>query len=93
MDTRRCPLPCIRRCWCLQHSTPLTLPSALVRLNAIPPWWNWYSYLDFIRYSFTALMVNQFDDYDPEFQGCECYGSALVALPRPGLRAGVPRGS
>ena len=43
----------------------------LSRLNAIPPWWNWYSYLDFIRYSFTALMVNQFQDNDPEFQGSE----------------------
>jgi len=49
--------------------TLLFFAGFLFKLNAIPPWWNWYSYIDFIRYSFTALMVNQFGGNDPPFQG------------------------
>jgi hypothetical protein len=30
-----------------------------------------FSYLDFIRYSFTALMANQFSNDDPPFQNSE----------------------
>ncbi|KAG1675328.1 hypothetical protein FOA52_016002 [Chlamydomonas sp. UWO 241] len=45
----------------------------LFNLKEIPPWWEWYSYIDFLRYSFGTLMVNQFgpggSERDPPFQG------------------------
>jgi hypothetical protein len=41
----------------------------LFRLDVIPNYWKWYSYIDFMRCSWTALMVNQFsgDMGDPVF--------------------------
>ncbi|KAG2450267.1 hypothetical protein HYH02_004778 [Chlamydomonas schloesseri] len=32
----------------------------LFRFHEMPPWWKWYSYIDFLRYSWGSLMVNQF---------------------------------
>jgi len=32
----------------------------LIRMADIPPWWKWYSYLDFAKYSWGANMMNQF---------------------------------
>ena len=39
----------------------------LFRIQDIPPWWYWYSCIDFLRYSFGALMLNQFEGKDPSF--------------------------
>ncbi|KAG2482622.1 hypothetical protein HYH03_018464 [Edaphochlamys debaryana] len=33
----------------------------LFRFSKIPPWWKWYSYIDFLRYAWGAVMVNQFE--------------------------------
>lgn len=39
----------------------------LIRYDDIPVWWKWYSYLNPLRYSWTALMLNQFEAQDPKF--------------------------
>ncbi|KAG1653791.1 hypothetical protein FOA52_007815 [Chlamydomonas sp. UWO 241] len=36
----------------------------LIPLNDIPPWWKWYSYINFAKYSWGANMINQFNDND-----------------------------
>ncbi|KXZ47828.1 hypothetical protein GPECTOR_32g440 [Gonium pectorale] len=41
----------------------------LFRFHEMPPWWKWYSYIDFLRYSWGSLMVNQFEDNDPKWLG------------------------
>ncbi|EFN51572.1 hypothetical protein CHLNCDRAFT_140061 [Chlorella variabilis] len=33
----------------------------LVRFDAIPNYWKWYSYIDFLKYAWGALMKNQFN--------------------------------
>ena len=30
----------------------------LITFNTMPPWWKWYSYIDFLRYAWGALMVS-----------------------------------
>ena len=35
--------------------------------NTMPKWWYWYSFIDFLRYSWGALMVNQFENSDIPF--------------------------
>ncbi|MEW5308615.1 MAG: hypothetical protein WDW38_000559 [Sanguina aurantia] len=37
----------------------------LFRFSAMPQYWKWYSYVDFLRYSWGAVMVNQFDNSAP----------------------------
>ena len=32
----------------------------LISLKDIPVWWIWYSYLDFLRFTFVGLMTNEF---------------------------------
>ena len=32
----------------------------LFTYSAMPPWWAWYSRIDFLRYAWTAVMLNQF---------------------------------
>lgn len=32
----------------------------LISLNQIPPWWIWYSYIDFLRHAYVGMMVNEF---------------------------------
>ncbi len=32
----------------------------LIALGDIPAWWIWYSYIDFLRFSFVGLMTNEF---------------------------------
>jgi len=32
----------------------------LIRYPSMPPWWRWYSYIDFCRYGWSAVMKNQF---------------------------------
>jgi len=39
----------------------------LFRLQDIPPWWYWYSFISFPKYTFGALMANQFGEVDPPF--------------------------
>jgi len=43
----------------------------ILDFRSMPAYWKWFSYLDFIRYSWGALMVNQFsgDKGDPKFFG------------------------
>jgi len=38
----------------------------LISLAEIPPWWIWYSYIDFLRFSYVAMMVNEFSLYEGE---------------------------
>jgi ATP-binding cassette, subfamily G (WHITE), member 2 len=33
----------------------------LFRFDDIPDYWQWYSYIAFLRYAWSALMINQFD--------------------------------
>ncbi|GLC56437.1 hypothetical protein PLESTB_001104700 [Pleodorina starrii] len=49
--------------------TLLFFAGQLMTLEAMPVWWKWYSRIDFLRYAWGALMVNQFEDNDPEFAG------------------------
>ena len=41
----------------------------LLRYKDIPPWWYWYSTIDFLRYAWSSLMVNQFEDHNVPFGG------------------------
>lgn len=47
---------------CLASTRTLACPLApgfLIRYEDIPVWWRWFSYLNPLRYAWTALMVNQ----------------------------------
>ena len=43
----------------------------LIRREDIPAYWSWYYYVDLMRYSFGALMINQWEDGDPDWAGGE----------------------
>ncbi|KAK9867775.1 hypothetical protein WJX84_007302 [Apatococcus fuscideae] len=43
----------------------------LLRVNDMPGYWRWYSYLNFLRYGWGALMVNQFEGKNAIFLGGE----------------------
>lgn len=45
--------------------TLLFFAGFLFRYDDMPPWWKWYSYIDFLRYAWSALMVNQWTPYNP----------------------------
>ena len=47
--------------------TLLFFAGFLLRWADIPVWWKWYGYIDFLRYSWGSLMVNQFGADDPVF--------------------------
>ena len=47
----------------------------LIRRDDIPAYWSWYYYLDLMRYSFGSLMINQWEDNDPDWAG----GQTLLA--------------
>ncbi|KXZ55881.1 hypothetical protein GPECTOR_2g1432 [Gonium pectorale] len=49
--------------------TLLFFAGQLITFDAIPVWWQWYSRIDFLRYAWGALMLNQFEDRDVEFSG------------------------
>ena len=36
--------------------TLLFFAGLLMTYNTMPPWWKWYSYIDFVRYSWGALV-------------------------------------
>ena len=41
----------------------------LIRREDIPAYWSWYYYIDLMSYSFGALMINQWEDNDPDWAG------------------------
>ena len=41
----------------------------LIRRDDIPAYWSWYYYIDLMRYSFGSLMINQWEDNDPDWAG------------------------
>jgi ATP-binding cassette, subfamily G (WHITE), member 2 len=45
--------------------TLLFFAGFLLRFDDMPPWWKWYSYINFLRYAWSAVMVNNFEDGDP----------------------------
>lgn len=44
--------------------TLLFFAGFLLRWSDIPKWWQWYGYIDFLRYAWGSLMVNQFGGFD-----------------------------
>ena len=51
----------------------------LLRVKDMPGYWQWYSYLNFLRYGWGALMVNQFEGRNAIFLGGEEVRSRFVA--------------
>ncbi|KAG2427597.1 hypothetical protein HXX76_012251 [Chlamydomonas incerta] len=49
--------------------TLLFFAGQLMTVDSIPPWWQWYSRIDPLRYAWGALMVNQFEHNDVIFAG------------------------
>lgn len=47
--------------------TLLFFAGFLLRWEDIPKWWQWYGYIDFLRYAWGSLMVNQFKGNDVTF--------------------------
>ena len=41
--------------------TLLFFSGFLFRFSDIPQYWRWYAYIDFLRYAWAAVMINQFD--------------------------------
>lgn len=41
--------------------TLLFFSGFLLRWDDIPVWWQWYGYIDFLRYAWGGLMINQFE--------------------------------
>eukprot|EP00955_Chlamydomonas_euryale_P020915 221524-Chlamydomonas_euryale.AAC.4 len=61
--------------------TLLFFAGFLFRLTDIPPWWYWYSFIDFLRYTWGGMMANQFQEEDPPFGNTtflEYYGLETV---------------
>ncbi|GFH14250.1 ABC transporter G family member 2, partial [Haematococcus lacustris] len=49
--------------------TLLFFAGFLIRLDDLPPWWKWYSYINFARYAWGATMINQFEHNDVMYIG------------------------
>lgn len=47
--------------------TLLFFAGFLLRWDDIPKWWQWYGYIDFLRYAWGSLMVNQFEGNNVNF--------------------------
>lgn len=61
--------------------TLLFFTGCLLRIPDIPDYARWYSYINFIRFSWGALMINQYDDTRPEFlPGLDVSWPATVPL-------------
>ena len=45
-------------------TTCMDFGGLFIIFDKIPEGWQWYSYTTFLRYGWTALMVNQFDNHD-----------------------------
>ena len=39
----------------------------IMDFRKMPPWWHWFSYIDFVRYGWGALMVNEYESWDPPY--------------------------
>eukprot|EP00775_Hariotina_reticulata_P005937 gene5937-6176_t len=37
----------------------------MITFDKMPPWWKWFSFINPLRYSWTAVMLNQFGAHDP----------------------------
>ena len=46
-------------------ATCLYFGGFIITYDKIPDGWEWYSYTVFLRYAWTALMVNEFENRDP----------------------------
>ncbi|KAF6250828.1 P-loop containing nucleoside triphosphate hydrolase protein [Scenedesmus sp. NREL 46B-D3] len=61
-------------------TTLLFFGGFLFTFSTMPPWWKWYSFINPLRYSWTAVMLNQFEAIDPVWLGgqtvLEYYGVA-----------------
>ena len=53
----------------------------LLRVKDMPGYWQWYSYLNFLRYGWGALMVNQFEGKNAIFLGGEEVRNVAAAAP------------
>ena len=49
--------------------TLLFFAGFLIRPADTPDYWKWYAYVDLMKFSWGALMINQWKDDDPEFVG------------------------
>jgi ATP-binding cassette, subfamily G (WHITE), member 2 len=47
--------------------TLLFFAGFLFRFDDMPSYWQWYSYINFLRYAWSALMINQFEGEKEEF--------------------------
>ncbi|KAG2499553.1 hypothetical protein HYH03_002498 [Edaphochlamys debaryana] len=43
-------------------TTVMFFAGFLIRLDAMPAWWKWYAYIDYAKYTWGAVMINQFKD-------------------------------
>jgi hypothetical protein len=41
----------------------------VMNFNSIPAYWDWYSRIDFVRYGYTALLINHFEGRDLKLFG------------------------
>jgi ATP-binding cassette, subfamily G (WHITE), member 2 len=42
----------------------------LIRFDEMPSWWQWYAYLDYLRYGWGAFLINQFSNHpDAQING------------------------
>ena len=55
----------------------------LLRVKDMPGYWRWYSYLNFLRYGWGALMVNQFEGKNAIFLGGEEVSLSRMLIPLP----------
>ena len=46
--------------------TLLFFSGFLIRPDDTPVYWRWYMHIDLIKYSWGSLMINQWEDYDPQ---------------------------
>eukprot|EP00193_Tetraselmis_chui_P013744 CAMPEP_0177770668 /NCGR_PEP_ID=MMETSP0491_2-20121128/11079_1 /TAXON_ID=63592 /ORGANISM="Tetraselmis chuii, Strain PLY429" /LENGTH=495 /DNA_ID=CAMNT_0019287961 /DNA_START=278 /DNA_END=1761 /DNA_ORIENTATION=+ len=66
----------------------------LISLDQIPVWWIWYSYIDFLRHAYVAVMVNEFKDYrinNIQVEGDE-FSGILDVYGMDGMSAGASLG-
>jgi ATP-binding cassette subfamily G (WHITE) protein 2 len=65
-------------------TTLLFFGGLLITKEAMPAWLRWYSYIDFVRYGWGALMVNQWGANTPLWAGdqtvLQFYGFEGVSL-------------
>ena len=70
--------------YCLSTSsfvqvTLLFFAGFLFRFDDIPLYWRWYAYIDFLRYAWYALMINQFKGAKADSGGeIEIAGSPIL---------------